>query len=298
MKRFFPLFILCAAPFFGQDLPPLAPVPSAPLPAQTASQPEQNTQVLEAPRAMPSAPVPSVPNTELEKAAKVVRPSIVARPAQKSTPKKEITYSEYKAARKLLYKQMRASESVFRRTGAWFDLSFTSFDFSLVDYYSYYDNEHYDFFSYPGLSLSFGRVLKGFMSGVSFQYTFNESYKIGRRNYSMPSVYDIAGVIGYRIAPDNFVGMRLMLHVGYGSSFHGAAAVSPSGQSPISYVLLMPELKIDLKVYKYLVLTLGLAYKGTIFVQDSRNYASALQSELGFNGLRALRISLGLAVSY
>lgn len=294
MKRFFPLFLLCAAPLLGQDLPPLAPVPAAPLnPA-----PAVNTQALEAPRPAPAAPVLSVPNTELEAAAKAVRPSVIVRPAQKTTPKKEITYSEYKAARKLLYKQMRASESVFRRTGAWVDLSFTSFDFSLSSYYSYYDNARYDFFSYPGLSLSFGRVLKGFMSGISFQYTFKESYRIDRRNYSLPSVYDIAGVIGYRIAPDNFVGMRLMMHVGYGSSFHGRTAASPSGQLPISYVLLMPELKIDLKVYKYLVFTLGVAYKGAIFVKDSRNYASALQSELGFNGIRGLRFSLGLAVSY
>lgn len=198
------------------------------------------------------------------------------------SPEVEISFQEYKKAKKDLYQKMRASESIFRRTGIWIDFSYMAFVPNLM--YYFYGEE---------FNISFGRVVKGFMFGFSYQYNMSAYYPA-----YLPSLHEGAFVFGYRIAPDKGIGLRLMLHTGFGGSIEGVSSGWAGDMPPLTYLLFMPEIKVDIRLYKSLMFTFGLAYKAVVFVGDSFQYRHTLMSDYQFNSLNSLRFSFGIAISY
>lgn len=272
-------------PAYAQDLPPLAPTPQI-----TAAQPRE-PQIQEIKPVFVTQMLTQVlmvtqmiTNTVVE-SREISAPTgniLKSTNARRST---EISWSEYKAARRFLYKKMRASESSFRRTGWWVDASFLTSSAHITG--SPYRLE------LLGSSLSWGGIRKGIMFGFSFQYTAADDGTQQR----LPSLYEGSVVLGYRMAPDKGIGFRLMFHTGFGTTF-GNEVLAASFSTPLKYVLLMPEVKLDVRIYKAFVLTFGVGYKGMIFLSDSKRFQNNLVNEFGFNTLQGLRYSLGLALSY
>ncbi|MGL5722725.1 MAG: hypothetical protein ACRCY4_10035 [Brevinema sp.] len=302
VQVFFLLVGAIFAPLYSQDLPPLVSVPQADsvapqldIPQIEEIKPIVVTQMITQTQMVTQAITQSITQT-VTNTVTVSQPKEIASPIRVETntnkaptasrPKtREISTREYKQAKKILYQKMRASESIFRRTGSWVDLSFMSS--------STYITGASDRLELLGASLSWGRITKGVMFGLSYQYTASDTSSTLR----LPSLHEGAFVLGYRIAPDKGIGVRFMFHAGVGSSFSGIAT-GVSFATPLKYVILMPEIKLDIRLYKSLVFTFGVGYKGMIFLSDSENFQNALASEFGFNTFRGFRYSLGLAFSY
>lgn len=218
------------------------------------------------------------------------------------TPK-EISLKEYRQAKKELYQKMRASEPVYKKSGYWLDLSYKAGNFTREPLKSRLQNklillrnpEYFDFSQ--AISLSMGKVIKGFMIGGSFHYAFSRSWFEGRENGivqkgHIPSSYGFAGVLGYRIAPDNGVGMRLMLHSGYG--FSPEKIIDSKGQQyKYHFVTITPEYKMDIKLVSALVWTIGIAYHVNILLSNPPD--TLVTNRSAQNGLN---FSTGLALSY
>lgn len=218
------------------------------------------------------------------------------------TPK-EISLKEYRQAKKALYRKMRASEPVYKRSGYWLDLSYEAGNFTREPLESRLQNEliilrNREYFDFSqAITLSMGKVIKGFMIGGSFHYRFSRSWFENREGYTVykghiPSSYSFAGVLGYRIAPDNGVGMRLMLHAGYGFSPENLTD-SKGQQYKYHYVMITPEYKMDIKLVSALVWTIGIAYQFNILLSNPPSALTANPSAQ--NGLN---FSTGLALSY
>lgn len=218
------------------------------------------------------------------------------------TPK-EISLKEYRQAKKELYRKMRASEPVYKRSGYWLDLSYEAGNFTREPLESRLQNklillrnpEYFDFSQ--AITLSMGKVIKGFMIGGSFHYRFSRSWFENREGYTIhkghiPASYGFAGVLGYRIAPDNGVGMRLMLHSGYGFSPENITD-SKDQQYKYHYVTITPEYKMDIKLVSALVWTIGIAYHVNILLSNPPVALTTNRSAQ--NGLN---FSTGLALSY
>ncbi|MGL5721311.1 MAG: hypothetical protein ACRCY4_02795 [Brevinema sp.] len=290
VQIFFLLVGMVVFPLYSQELPPLVPVPQADsasqleaifqeIPAVEEIKPIVVTQTLTQVQTLTQTVTNTVVATNTVSFSNKMSPPVVSKKS------KEISLQEYKYAKKALYKKMRASESLFRRTGSWLDLSFISS--------TTYITGSQDRLELLGAYLSWGRITKGIMFGLSYQYTASDSSVA----LSLPSLHEGAIVLGYRIAPDKGIGVRFMFHTGLGSSFR-SSAVGASFSTPLTYVFLMPEIKLDIRLYKSLVFTTGVAYKGKIFLSESSKFQNALANELGFNTFRGFRYSLGLAISY
>lgn len=218
------------------------------------------------------------------------------------TPK-EISLKEYRQAKKALYRKMRASEPVYKRSGYWLDLSYEAGNFTREPLESRLQNEliilrNREYFDFSqAITLSMGKVIKGFMIGGSFHYRFSRSWFEKREGYTIhkghiPASYGFAGVLGYRVAPDNGVGMRLMLHAGYGFSPENLTD-SKGQQYQYHYVMITPEYKMDIKLVSALVWTIGIAYQFNILLSNPPSVLTENPSaQNGFN------FSTGLALSY